>query len=81
MLLMGKYRSSQNAGLVRNLAICIHLKQRVYKLRDVLCRNTRASTERIVGIGVNMERALWLCWDEWSERQTCCSEAPLKSMQ
>jgi len=54
-------------SLLRNLVNCSHLKQKLYRRGDVLCRNTRASTERSLGIGVNLECALWQCWDEWSD--------------
>lgn len=44
--------------LVTNLANSSHLKEKAHRLRNALCRNARASIDRILGNGVSMECAL-----------------------
>lgn len=73
-------------SLIRNLAGCVPLQQKVYKSRGILYRDIRASSQAMLGIGVNVECDRWLHWVGFKHvalfclGQTCSSEAPLKSI-
>lgn len=54
--------ASQRAELA-NKPNCLLLKQKADKLRDVLCRDTMASSQRIFEVGIKVDCDQWA--DSW----------------